>query len=167
MSRLWRTDERTNGKWKIEQCSVGPETAKIWFVKQYSNCFVALLTATFNWWKFLSENICFQLFHANRKFPTYGETPSVYGGKPQHLISSRASSSLRRDAKAGRPGKISKLFDNINVTFLREGFRKKWKLRYESSTLILYKELSSSIFQSLWVSQASVTPVEISTLFNI
>ena len=122
-------DGRTNGKWKIEQCSVGPETAKIWFVKQYSNCFVALLTATFNWWKFLSENICFQLFHANRKFPTYGETPSVYGGKPQHLISSRASSSLRRDAKAGRPGKISKLFDNINVTFLRVGFRKtKWNV---------------------------------------
>ena len=29
MSRLWRTDGRTNGgKWKIEQCSVGPETAK-------------------------------------------------------------------------------------------------------------------------------------------
>ena len=28
MSRLWRTDGRTNGgKWKIEQCSVGPETA--------------------------------------------------------------------------------------------------------------------------------------------
>ena len=29
MSRLWRTDgRRTNrGKWKIEQCSVGPETA--------------------------------------------------------------------------------------------------------------------------------------------
>ena len=29
MSRLWRrrTDERTDGKWKIEQCSVGPETA--------------------------------------------------------------------------------------------------------------------------------------------
>ena len=37
------------------------------------------------------------------------------------------------------------------------------KLRYESSTLIFYKELSSSIFQSLSVSQsvsqASVTPV--------
>ena len=28
MSRLWRTDKRTNGgKWKIGQCSVGPETA--------------------------------------------------------------------------------------------------------------------------------------------
>ena len=36
------------------------------------------------------------------------------------------------------------------------------------SRLILYKELSSSIFQSCqWVSQASVTPVQISTLFNI
>ena len=33
------------------------------------------------------------------------------------------------------------------------------KLRYESSTLILYKELSSPIFQSLWVSKASVTPL--------
>ena len=43
-----------------------------------------------------------------------------------------------------------------------------WILRYESSTLILYKELSSSIFQSCQsVSQASVTPVQISTLFNI
>ena len=42
------------------------------------------------------------------------------------------------------------------------------KLRYESSTLILYKELSSPIFQScLSVSQASVTPVQISTLCNI
>ena len=41
------------------------------------------------------------------------------------------------------------------------------ELRYESSTLILYKELSSPIFQSLSVSQASVTPVQISTLFNI
>ena len=28
MSRLWRTNGgRTDGKWKIEQCSVGPETA--------------------------------------------------------------------------------------------------------------------------------------------
>ena len=29
------TDERTDGKWKIEQCSVGPETAKekIWTTK--------------------------------------------------------------------------------------------------------------------------------------
>ena len=28
MSRLWRTDERTDGgKWKIGQCSVGPEPA--------------------------------------------------------------------------------------------------------------------------------------------
>ena len=42
------------------------------------------------------------------------------------------------------------------------------ELRYESSTLILYKELSSSIFQSCQsVSQASVTPVQISTLCNI
>ena len=43
--------------------------------------------------------------------------------------------------------------------------------RYESSSLILYKELSSPIFQSLWVSQsvsqASVIPVQISTLCNI
>ena len=28
------------------------------------------------------------------------------------------------------------------------------KLRYESSTLILYKELSSPSFQSLWVSES-------------
>ena len=42
-----------------------------------------------------------------------------------------------------------------------------WALRCESSTLILYKELSSSIFQSLSVSQASVTPDQISTLFDI
>ena len=41
-------------------------------------------------------------------------------------------------------------------------------LRYESSTLILYKELSSTIFQSREsVSQTSVTPVQISTLCNI
>ena len=41
-------------------------------------------------------------------------------------------------------------------------------LRYESSTLILYKELSSSIFQSCQsVSEASVTPVQISTFCNI
>ena len=38
-------------------------------------------------------------------------------------------------------------------------------LRYESSTL--YKELSSTIFQSLSVRQASITPVQISTLCNI
>ena len=39
-------------------------------------------------------------------------------------------------------------------------------LRYESSTLILYKELSSPIFQSRQsVSEASVTPVQISTHF--
>ena len=46
---------------------------------------------------------------------------------------------------------------------------KNW-LRYESSTLILYKELSSSIFPlwvSQWVSEASVTPVQISILCNI
>ena len=42
-----------------------------------------------------------------------------------------------------------------------------FKLRCESSTLILYKELSSTIFQSLSVSQASVTPVQISTFCNI
>ena len=40
-------------------------------------------------------------------------------------------------------------------------------LRYESSTLILYKELSSPIFQSLSVKEASVTPDQISTLCNI
>ena len=40
-------------------------------------------------------------------------------------------------------------------------------LRYESSTLIVCKELSSSIFQNLWVRQASVKPVQISTLCNI
>ena len=45
-------------------------------------------------------------------------------------------------------------------------------LRYERSTLILYKELSSPIFQSCQsvsqsVSEASVTPVQISTLCNI
>ena len=45
-------------------------------------------------------------------------------------------------------------------------------LRYESSTLILHKELSSTIFQSCQsvsqsVSQASVTPVQISTFCNI
>ena len=42
-----------------------------------------------------------------------------------------------------------------------------FKLRYESSTLILYKELSSTIFQSLSVRQGSVTPVQISTSCNI
>ena len=36
------------------------------------------------------------------------------------------------------------------------------KLRYESSILVLYKELSSPIFQSQWVSKASVTPDQIS-----
>ena len=40
-------------------------------------------------------------------------------------------------------------------------------LRYESSTLILYKKLSSSIFQSLSVSKSLVTPNQISTLCNI
>ena len=41
-------------------------------------------------------------------------------------------------------------------------------LRYESSTLILFKELSSTIFQSREsVSEASVTPVQISALCNI
>ena len=40
------------------------------------------------------------------------------------------------------------------------------QLRYESSTLILCKELSSTIF-ALWVCQASVTPVQISTFCNI
>ena len=34
-----------------------------------------------------------------------------------------------------------------------------WVLRYESSTLILLKELSSTIFQSLSVRQGCVTPV--------
>ena len=42
-------------------------------------------------------------------------------------------------------------------------------MRYESSTLILYKELSSSIFQ-MWVSpsvnKASVTPLQISTFWS-
>jgi len=28
MSRLWRTDEHTDGKWKVEQYSVGAESAK-------------------------------------------------------------------------------------------------------------------------------------------
>ena len=41
-------------------------------------------------------------------------------------------------------------------------------LRYESSTLILYKELSSPIFQSCEsVCQACVTPFQISTFCNI
>ena len=51
-----------------------------------------------------------------------------------------------------------------------EELRNKDILRYESSTLILYKELSSTIFQSLSVSQsvskASVTPDQIFTLCN-
>ena len=47
-------------------------------------------------------------------------------------------------------------------------FAAEKELRYESSTLILYKELSSPIFQSCQsVSEASVTPVQISTLCNI
>ena len=46
-------------------------------------------------------------------------------------------------------------------------FSPKHELRYESSTLILYKELSSSIFCCEWVSQALVTPVQISTFCNI
>ena len=41
-------------------------------------------------------------------------------------------------------------------------------LRYESSTLILYKELSSTIFQNCRsVSEVCVTPVQFSTLCNI
>ena len=39
-------------------------------------------------------------------------------------------------------------------------------LRHESIP-ILHRELSSPIFQSLWVSKASVTPVQISTLCNV
>ena len=57
------------------------------------------------------------------------------------------------------------------ILILREMFAQQHKFRYESSTLILYKELSSRIFQSQWVSesvsQASVTPVQISTFCNI
>ena len=52
-----------------------------------------------------------------------------------------------------------------------DGIRFLCILRYESSTLILYKELSSTIFQGLSVSQsvskASVTPDQISTFCNI
>ena len=132
---------------------------KIWFVKQYSNWFDALLTATFNWWKSLSQNICFQLFHTNQKFPTNGETPSVYGGKPQHLISWRASSSLRREAKAGRPGRISKLFDNVNVAFRREGFRKtKWKFLMKFSMKGGGLAFHSSFFQEFFFKPLRIIP---------
>ena len=58
-----------------------------------------------------------------------------------------------------------------NLVRLRK-IKRQIDLRYESSTLILYKELSSPIFQSCQsvsqsVSQASVTPVQISTFCNI
>ena len=33
---------------------------------------------------------------------------------------------------------------------------RRYLLRYESSTLILYKKLSSTIFQSLWVSESGI-----------
>ena len=71
--------------------------------------------------------------------------------------------------------------DNDKVVMTKHHFEPLWQyfkitcdpfrlllLRYESSTLILFKELSSSIFQSCQsVSEASVTPVQISTLCNI
>ena len=71
--------------------------------------------------------------------------------------------------------------DNDKVVLTKHHFEPLWQyfkitcdpfrlllLRYESSTLILFKELSSSIFQSCQsVSEASVTPVQISTLCNI
>ena len=41
------------------------------------------------------------------------------------------------------------------------------ELLYERSTPILYKEVSSTIFQSLSVRKASVTPVQVSSLCNI
>ena len=40
-------------------------------------------------------------------------------------------------------------------------------LRYESSTLLLYKELSSSFKVCQWVRKPSVTPDQISTKCNI
>ena len=45
-------------------------------------------------------------------------------------------------------GGLQLLLGRIEVGFL--------ELRYESSTLILYKELSSPIFQSLWLSESGI-----------
>ena len=43
-----RTDERTDGKWKIEQCSVGPETAIInGQINQLPSCYSRQLKAHF------------------------------------------------------------------------------------------------------------------------
>ena len=73
----------------------------------------------------------------------------------------------KMDESGNRPsaGKIDELMENLVKTGCA---RCHLLLRYESSTLILYKELSSPIFQSRQsVSEASVTPVQISTLCNI
>ena len=66
---------------------------------------------------------------------------------------------------------VSKNCSNLEVTQNQVLQARKLWLRYESSTLILYEELSSPIFQSCqWVSEsvskASVTPDQISTLCN-
>ena len=66
----------------------------------------------------------------------------------------------RNPFSRSRPGDTACIFQHQCVPVC--------ELRYESSTLILCKELSSSIFQSCQsVCQASVTPVQISTLCNI
>ena len=56
---------------------------------------------------------------------------------------------------------------NLYSTIIKSFYCTLAILRYESSTLTLYKELSSSIFQSQSVCQACVTPFQISTLCNI
>ena len=48
------------------------------------------------------------------------------------------------------------ILPHFSILLCLSVFSLAFELRYESSTLILYKELSSSIFQSLWVSQSGI-----------
>ena len=90
------------------------------------------------------------------------------------IIQSKNTSAMKKN-ELDKKQELFRFFIAIYVDAAKCGWlgkaiwfqKNKMYLRYESSTLILYKELSSSIFQSLSVSQASVTPDQISTFCNI
>ena len=73
-----------------------------------------------------------------------------------------------REDMARKWGNVESKPPSISSFSLSIFFAIYFVLRYESSTLILYKELTSPIFQSCQsVRKASVIPVQISTLCDI
>ena len=129
MSRLWRTNRRTNER-KVENRAVfcWTRNRKNLICQTVFQLLCRAADSDIQLMKISLTEYLLSIISRKYKIPHVWRNSfvyCVYGGKRQHLISSRTSSTLRRDAKAGHPpGRISKLFDNIHVTFLREGVKK-------------------------------------------